>query len=145
MAGLVAEVRIGGKDAIGFGLPGIAIAADGDFFLDGRKRLEKKLTVVTESNGVLAWETARDLMNEDFPEREIDCGGGLEIADGIENVRREEIAVGDAADLAAQVKVAKGSMTAIDGRSATLAVGAKASAATAGNWSGWFGERSRLS
>jgi len=99
MAGLVAEVRIGGKDAIGFGLPGIAIAADGDFFLDGRKRLEKKLAVVAEGDGVLAGETACDLRNDEFPECEVDCRGGME------NARGEKIAVGDAADFVALVNV----------------------------------------
>ena len=126
----MAQVGIGREDTIGFFFPRVGIPAVCDFFFDDGESLQQKLAVVTEGDGVLAGEAAGDLVNEDLSEGEINGCGGLEVADGFENVRGEKVAVGDAADFAAEVVMAKGGVARIGARRATFAVGTKVLAAS---------------
>jgi hypothetical protein len=130
---LMAEVGIGREDATGFFLPCAGITVFRNFLFEGRESLQQKLTVVTEGNGVLAGEAAGDLVDEDLSESKIDGGCGLEAADGSENVRGAEISIGDAADFAAEVVMAKGRVTRIGVRCATFAIGTKALATSIWN------------
>lgn len=126
----MAEIGIAREDAGGFFFPGVRIAGADELLFYRGKRLEQELAVVTQSESVLTGESAGDLVDEDFSKNEIDSGGGLKIADGVENVRGEKIAVGNAAEFAAEVVMAKGSVARISLAGAAFAVGAEMSATT---------------
>jgi hypothetical protein len=129
----IAEVRIVGKDALRFFAPISFVAAVFEFLFYGGEGLEEELAVVAEGEGVLAGETASDLMEEDLSEGDIDRRSGLKIADGGEDVRGEEFAVSDATHLAAEMVVAEGGVAWVDGGGAAFGVGAKMSATAAGS------------
>ena len=133
--GLVAQILVGGKDASGLLAPVVVEATIDELVLDRRKRVQEKLAVVAEGEGILAREAASDLVEEDFAESEIDGGGGLKVADGVEDIGSEKFAVGDATHLATEMEMAEGSVAGINGGSAAFAVGAKTLAATIGNGS----------
>jgi hypothetical protein len=129
----IAEVRIASEDSVRLFLPVAVVAAVLELLFYGGEGLEEKLAVVAESEGFLAGEAAGDLMEKDFSEGDVDGGSGLKIADGGEDVRGEEFAVGDAAHLAAEMVMAKGRVAEVDGGGAALAVGAKMSATAVGS------------
>ena len=101
------EVGRAREDAVGFLAPCFDVAAFAVFRLDLRESLQKELAVVGESEGILACDAAGDLVNEEFAESDVDGGGRLEVADGGENVRGDDVAIGNAAHLAAEVMVAE--------------------------------------
>lgn len=119
-------------DAVSLLFPSGAITAVDEFLFHSRKGLKKQLAVVAKSEGVLAREAAGDLVDEDFAEDEIDGSGRLKIADGVEDIRGEKIAVGDAAEFAAKMIMAEGSVAGIRFPGTALAVGTKMSAAVVG-------------
>ncbi len=128
----MAEVRIAGEDSFRLFLPVTPVAAVVELLFYGGKGLEEKLAVVAESDGVLAGEAAGDLVEEDFSEDDVDGRGGLKIADGGQNVGGEDVAVGDAAHLAAEVIVAKRGVALVEGGGAAFAVRAEICAAAIG-------------
>ncbi len=123
--GEIAEVGIARKDALCFLLPIAIVAAVLELLFYGGKGLEEKLAVVAESEGVLAGEAAGDLVEEDFSEGDVDGRSGLKIADGGQDVGGEDVAVGDAAHLTAEVIVAQRGVALVEGRGAAFAVRAE--------------------
>jgi hypothetical protein len=101
------EVGRAREDAVGFLAPGFDVAAFAVFRLDLGERLQKELAVVGKSEGILASDAAGDLVNKEFTESDVDGGSRLEVADGGENVRSDDVAIGNATHLAAQVVVAE--------------------------------------
>lgn len=98
--------------------------------------MEEELTVVTKRESVLAGEAAGDLMDEDLAEDEVDGSGRLEVADGIQDVGGEKIAVGDAAEFTAEMVMAQRNVTWIGLCGAAFAVGAKVSTTAVGDGNG---------
>jgi len=128
----MAEVRIAGQDSFRLFPPVTVVAAVLELLFYGGKGLEEKLAVVAEGDGVLAGEAAGDLVEEDFSEGDVDGRGGLKVADGGQDVSGEDVAVDDAAHLAAEVIVAKGGVALVQGGSAAFAVRAEICAAAMG-------------
>jgi len=75
---------------------------------------------IGESDGVLACDASGDLVNEEFAERDVDGRGRLEIADGTEDVRSNDVACGDAAPLLIEMVMAERGATGIVGGDTAL-------------------------
>jgi hypothetical protein len=104
-----------------------------NFHFQRGKSLEKKLAGVGQGGGFLTRDASGDLVNEEFAESDVDGGGGLEIAYGGEDIRRDGVGVGDTTHLAAKVIVAKGGVAGVSGRRAAFTVGAEMLAAAIGD------------
>jgi len=124
-------VKVGraGEYAASCFVPIFDIAAVAKFGFDGGESLQQELAVVEKGERVLARDASSDLMNEDFAESDVDGGARLEVSDGGENIRSNDVARGDAAHLLIEMVMAKRSVTGIVGGGAALAVGAKVLAA----------------
>ena len=130
------EVGGTGEDAPGLVVPIFVVASFVDFGFDGGESLQQELAMVGESASVLARDAAGDLMKENFAESDVNGGGRLEIADGGEDVRGDDVAGGDAAHFSIEMMVAESRVAGIVEGGAALAVGAKMLAAAIGGGRG---------
>ena len=124
-------IEVGGvaEDALGFLAPVGGEAGFLQLLFDVRKSLQEKLTGVSEGDGFAASDAAGELVDDEFAEDDVDGGGGLEVADGGEDVGGDGVAVGDAAHLLGQMVMAEGGVAGVEGVGAAFAVGAEMGAA----------------
>ena len=134
-------IEVGGvtEDAPGFLAPVGGEAGFLELLFDVRKSLQDELAGVGEGDGFAVSDAAGELVDDEFAEDDVDRGGGLEVADGGEDVRGDRVAVGDAAHLLGQVVMAEAGVTGVDGVGAAFAVGAKVSAAVGSGGAGGVG------
>lgn len=135
------EVGRFAKDAAGFFAPVIGEAGFLELLLDEGEGLEEKLALVGEGHGVLAGDAAGELIEEDFAEGDVDGCSGLEIADGVEDVGGDDVAVSDVAHLLVEMVMAERGVAGIDGVGAALAVGTEMLAAGDGDGGGGWVNR----
>ena len=84
--------------------------------------LQEELADVRHAESVLAFDAASGEHGEDFSERGVDGGSGLEILDGLQDVGGDIVGRWRAVELLAKVKMAESGVAGVEQRGAAAAV-----------------------
>jgi len=101
--------------------------------------LQQELESVGDGKSVAAGDVSHELVDEKFSKGNVDGRGGLEIADGSEDIAGDEVAFSDAANLTQKMVMAKIGVAGIDSVGAAFVVGAQKLATAVGReWDRWW-------